>query len=1597
MKRTDTHNRAEGKGRDIVLAVMVFAITCCAGYGHLRAMRAGHSAVTGIELLYGPSVMLAQGRGFIEPDIQEYPELRAFLRGDMESLPPGAVPETVIESPSQVSSYHRYLVYTVAFFWWIFGISWTSLEPLLALLLAWSGVAVYGIMRLGMRRSLAFFFALVFMISPAMLGTLTELRDFSKAPFILSMLWGLGWLIRYRVNLRQLLLCSVFLGLLSGIGMGFRQDVFVFLPLSMVVLLFSAFRRDVKSSLLRLTAIPLCLCFFFGAAWPMFGRMAGAANPDYFLVQGFSTERQDNLGMLDASYRPLASGKDCYVFSVINDYAKRDAGEGEARFAWNSPDADVYNRKWILTHVITFPADLAARGYAAILRNLRYADAYPPTLSLPTRWHERLYAFHRGLAAHLHRFGLIYGLVALSVLVVYQPISAFGMLLFVFYVLGYIAVQCEYRHAFHLAFTPFWIMGFLVERGVAGVALIRKQGMPCRAWWMEALTRVALFILCCSALLLPPLALLRLYQERQVKPVLELGARAERRAMPVVPQHMHGWTLYSVGETGPQDTNSDIRALCKVLAAVCSPELRFWNVRGRMMVAEFKADAGVDWLIQKYDSAVPLNDFSQLTRVPYSAGTGDVVKYYFPVYELLMPYNEEKFLLCRNRFRGIALPDDKADAFLGLYEIKIPENMNLLMQFAHLDNRPPEMLYQRIGFSPDPLLYYQSEKNAVDNINLFEAAYLLGRFEDAHFLARAQLVLSRQPETRLVIAGRFFEDGALDDALDAALDIRGERLDETSRQIALLEMIGRQFLLQNALEQAERAFAAVWGMDPSRACVLRMELARVDAQSDPDKALEQYRQALLLEPDNEQGVINADLLFEHSDTLEPRIRFWRSLTEQRPDALLPWLRLGMSLEAAGDDIGAARAYTGAFRNHGDVPEAIVRHVLTETQELNIKETRDALDKALKEKPELTELAVSYLDKAGRNALSQGRSDDAMKWYALAAQYQPDNEWILLGQARCLVQTGQIQEALNRFEGLLDGPYGRDAVMGISSLLPDSETERLVYWQDLEKRHPGNAYLQELLAKERGDQGRILFEAGDYVQALSVLQVSCPEPCASADQRVLLCLARTAATGNGECLETLAEIVETQPELKQRALGWMLKAIDTLVTAEKAEFAERIARVAVDLAPEAEGAWLALIRMDMKREAWDTALDVCRKAIAVSGDITQIARCMDEVYVYKNTPEERLREWRQVQEVLPDSPVVLLHLARAFEANGRWSEAADQYAALIATGKGAQELPLYRACALLRAGDLERGMALVRDSLGAGINIAPVLSQLLSNTGTALADAGQYTAAEELFQLVVEANSAAMGALLQLGEVQLRQGKVDAALRAWKQILITESSGAVAAQAARLLYKNGDPDARQAEWRALYETVGDSLLISAYYLLAQATTGEIAEASVRLETLLREHPDCPEAGMAFGVLSCLKGDTESGVARIRTVAKDHPELVGDAAACLSEVALKDFAEKKLPRAEALLRAALILEPDNLSHCMNLGEVLLEEGRAEEAIEQFIRLLKIVPDSPRTAGLMDAAYRQKQDPAGQIRAWREIAEAHPDALLPKQRLKDLEARR
>ena len=186
------------------------------------------------------SVMIATGRGFVEPlegdDAQarypEAPELTRFLRRETMHLSPNQIPgDFRTHQPSGNWAYrHRYLFCTIGVLWRVFGISWHVVTAFRIVLYCAMIGAIFGLMRLGMGRFWSaagtFFLAVI----PFILSESHNVRDFGKGPFILIAILAIGYLIKHPVRRAVFFGLATLLGLVIGVGVGFRADVLVCLP-----------------------------------------------------------------------------------------------------------------------------------------------------------------------------------------------------------------------------------------------------------------------------------------------------------------------------------------------------------------------------------------------------------------------------------------------------------------------------------------------------------------------------------------------------------------------------------------------------------------------------------------------------------------------------------------------------------------------------------------------------------------------------------------------------------------------------------------------------------------------------------------------------------------------------------------------------------------------------------------------------------------------------------------------------------------------------------------------------------------------------------------------------------------------------------------------------------------------------------------------------------------------------------------------------------------------------------------------------------------------------------------------------------------------
>ena len=771
----------------------LFAIACL--QAQMRAC--GCPYLTEHEI-FGRAVMVASGRGFVWPPAEAIPGLDDFLAHKTASFDPRSIPPEVKASSwdESVSGYHRYLVYAIGLTWRLLGISWASIQYLMGILFGATIAIGYGLLRLGMNRLVSFLGAVCFMLSPAMLAILPRVRDFSKAPFVLGAVLIMGGLAKGPVTVRAYLGLAGLLGLVMGVGMGFRQDAMICLPPAVVVVGLMTCGESRLSIPRRTAAVALLLACFVVAAWPMLHRMdSGGAQPYHPIVQGFCTEMRDNLGLGMAGYEPLSRGDDNFVFSTLCSYDQRVNG-GSDDMTYNSPAAVQTGKQWILETARTFPADVITRAYAALLWALGDGGMQAEPNMSPNPWGVAILAVARPLSIHLYHYGIWYLVLALLILSS-RSLRLSGLLLFfLLYFCGYVSLEFQFRHTFHLCLTPLWVLGFLIEALIQGVGGLRHAEVRTRLasvllnprrWWTPPMKRVLLFSAGASMALFVPLYAARAYQHAVVGDLLQQYAAAPLEPVETVQEHLGDWTLFRPSPlSGPvTEVTEDARhrpglpfyavtgllswyiactpiggnLICNGVNALLANEIQFrnrqWETHTGYLVAELAATSKERLLLLKYESESSRNNFSQLTyvaAVPSGCGT---VKYFFPVYELCILEEGQIFW---DRFAGIGLPQEQVADLKALYRVEHTQDFRLLLNLTLPQDLDSFQRHQALVMHTDFAHRFACAEKAGGWLDRADAKRAAGDTDEALMLYRAALALEPKNASAESKAGELFAE-----------------------------------------------------------------------------------------------------------------------------------------------------------------------------------------------------------------------------------------------------------------------------------------------------------------------------------------------------------------------------------------------------------------------------------------------------------------------------------------------------------------------------------------------------------------------------------------------------------------------------------------------------------------------------------------------------------------------------------------------------------------------------------------------------------------------------------------------------------------------
>ena len=256
--------------------------------------------------LFIPAIMMNAGHGFSNIDPTTVPELRTFLDFQQPAFNIQNIPENIESVPLHpYQEFHRYLIYSVALIWRIQGVTWDAVKTLLLIYLFLTCLGVYGICRLAMHPLLALLTVIAF---SSLTGRSQPhspiLRDFAKAPFILGTAYFLACIV-FKENTRAKFFVKVLLvGLLLGLGMGFRRDVMIFLPISIIFLFFGAIKGSHYAIGTKIISVLMLITVFVVSGWPVHkSLMRSGFLAAHDTIMGFSSFSDHELKLVQpASY-----------------------------------------------------------------------------------------------------------------------------------------------------------------------------------------------------------------------------------------------------------------------------------------------------------------------------------------------------------------------------------------------------------------------------------------------------------------------------------------------------------------------------------------------------------------------------------------------------------------------------------------------------------------------------------------------------------------------------------------------------------------------------------------------------------------------------------------------------------------------------------------------------------------------------------------------------------------------------------------------------------------------------------------------------------------------------------------------------------------------------------------------------------------------------------------------------------------------------------------------------------------------------------------------------------------------------------------------
>lgn len=518
----------------IVLCLFIFAGT--AGFSFIKNKNIQPAFY---QREFAPAVMQACGKGFVNIDLTKTPELYKFLSLERKHFSCDDLPDEISVRPLNLFQMaHRYLMNCVALNWSLTGISWSYLGLLYFIFSGITIILSYLLMRLACGPAIALAASYFLYQTPLYLNNLPHLRDFSKAPFVYGAILVLSFLLKSVHQRRTPLYLSALYGLIIGIGIGFRMDLILFVPIFIFSILIFLPRGIINPIKTKVYCIAIFLMVTVLSGGPIWKALSMGSNSYHVALLGLMDPFDEALSLERDYYSFGYRYNDLYVAMKLKEYSNRlQSNSRPVRLA--TPEYNEIGKNYFLTLVRNFPADFLIRAYASALKILTmpYGD-----------------------------LSVVFAVIAFAILLIHDRKLSIFALCIVLFLLCYPAIQFQSRHFFHLLIVPLWLIGIVVQQffiAIKSIILKISKGNEIKIDVRQnnrnkVIAACAIFF-CSTLAIFGSLYLARFYQNRNLQALFKVYLQAPREALNEKGISINGkkeLIRFSIGEQPILDNNN---------------------------------------------------------------------------------------------------------------------------------------------------------------------------------------------------------------------------------------------------------------------------------------------------------------------------------------------------------------------------------------------------------------------------------------------------------------------------------------------------------------------------------------------------------------------------------------------------------------------------------------------------------------------------------------------------------------------------------------------------------------------------------------------------------------------------------------------------------------------------------------------------------------------------------------------------------------------------------------------------------------------------------------------------------------------------------